>query len=151
MCRTLHPVAGPDRPAAEDGDVEPVLVAEIGLPRRVGEQVAAADVDVVGEPDGDRRGGPGLAQRPVGGLDSGDRRAQRPEGSTIDLVAGPQDAGRDGAGVAPLQVGRPRSRTGHPLHGEPQRGTAGAPGPRLFEHVEQRRPVVPGHGCRRAR
>ena len=108
------------------------------------DQVAAAGVDVVGEHDGDRLRRDGLLDRPVEGVDAGDRGALALR-EHEHLVAGPQDAAGHLAGGAAV-VGRAHD----PLDGQP-RVVEVAVGRHLelLEVGEDRRPVVPRRLVRR--
>ena len=109
---------------------------------RADDHLAAADVEVVGELDGDRVGRRGGLARAVVGLDGEHLRAAA-AGHDRHLVAGAQRAARDLAGVAALA---PRGLLGadDPLDRQPQRALAAIAGDvDLLEVRQQRRPVVP--------
>ena len=107
-----------------------------------GDQVAAADVQVVGELDADRVRRLGGVELAVERLHGDDLRAPA-LGQDRDLVARVQRAAGHLARVAALAaggLGRPRD----PLDGQPQRALAAVGGDvDLLEVREQRLPVVP--------
>ena len=87
--------------------------ATIGGPLGVGEHVAAADVDVVLEPDRHRLRRDRRLERPVEGLDRRDARAAARR-QHDDLVAGPPDAAGDLARRSRGSRGARRTSAGSP-------------------------------------
>src|SRR4029453_12283639 len=67
------------------------------------DEVAPGDVEVVGQPDGDRHGSERLLDPAARAVVRGDGRGQ-PAGQHLHLVAGPQDAAGDRARVPPVVV-----------------------------------------------
>ena len=92
----LFLLSGTSREPAERGDEVP---RRLGRLRRRGDQVAAGDVDVVGEPQRHRLRREGLGELAVRGVDAGDRGAA-PGRQHDHLVADADHAGGDLAGVA---------------------------------------------------
>src|SRR5690606_20834353 len=76
---------------------------DVRLVVRPGDHVAAGDVEVVLEAEGDRHGRERLLDRPVVGVDGGDPGGE-PGRQVDDLVAGLEHAARDLAGVAAVVV-----------------------------------------------
>ena len=106
------------------------------------DHLAAADVEVVRELDGDRVGRRGGRQRPVVGLDR-EHRGAAAAGQDRHRVTGAQRAARDLAGVAALA---PRGLLGadDPLDRQPERALAAVAGDvDLLQVGQQRRAVVP--------
>ena len=139
--------ARPQLGVAEPGDGRVELARGDRLAVGRADQVAAADVEVVGEPDRDRERRDGLLERAVVGADLRDRAARA--GRHDDhLVAGRERAAGELARVAALVV-LAAARADRPLHREAQR-VAGRVRAHLhgLEVLEQRRPVVPGRGVR---
>ena len=125
-------------------DMRGELVGELGTRAGPDQEVAAPDVDVVGEGQRDRVAGYGALDRAVEGDDLVDRGLD-PRSHRHDLVALRDHAGGDGAGdAAEIEVG-----AANPLHREAEAGRRAAvldiDG---FEVVEQRRPLVPVHPLR---
>ena len=102
--------------------------------------VAAADVDLVGEGDGDRLAGDRLVEVAVLGDDALDVRLA-PGGHDPDQVAGAHRAADDLAGeAAEVEVGPV-----HPLHRHAERrGLRVVVDLDRLEVADERRPVVPG-------
>ena len=146
--RVLHREPGPglERALAHPADPRDELAGGNGGSVRVGEHVAAGDVEVVLEPDHDGHRRHRLVERAVGGLDV--RHARAPaRGQDDDLVAHAPRPARDLARVAAVVVVVGRHRPDHPLHREAAVGEVPVAGELdRLEVAEQRRPVVPGRG-----
>ena len=143
--RVLHgePGAGLERALAHPADPRDELAGGNGGRVRVGEHVAAGDVEVVLEPDHDGHRRHRLVERAVGGLDV--RHARAPaRGQDDDLVADAPRPARDLARVAAVVVVVGRHRPDHPLHREAAVGEVPVSGELdRLEIAEERRPVVP--------
>ncbi len=147
---------GLGHPAHHGLDVLP----HVGLVAAAGDHVAAADVDVVGQCDGDRHRGEGRLDGPVRRVDGGDRRRE-PRRQHHDLVAPLEHAAGHLTRVAPVVVEvlvRLLLRADDVLHREA--GVDEVAVRRdvdLLEVVQQRAALVPRHvapsappRCRRA-
>jgi len=127
----------------EPADLGRDVLRHHGLVVRAAEHVAAADVDLVAQPDRDRAGRErlvdGLAET-VDALDRGGEARRQHH----DLVAGTEDAAGDDAGVAAVVVVVVTHRTDHELHREARVDeVAVGADVHVLEVVEQRRSVVP--------
>ncbi len=146
-----EPGARLERALAHPADLGGELARDEGRPVGVGQHVAAADVDVVLEPDRDRLAGDRSLERPVELLDRGDARAA-PGRQHDDLVAGTPDPACDLAGVAAVVVVVVGHRTDHPLDREaPVLEVAVARDLDRLEVLEQRRARRTRASRRRAR
>ena len=121
------------------------LARDGGRLRRVGEHVAAGDVEVVGEPDRHGHARNGQVERCLGVLHRGNGRPP-PRRKHDDVVACLPDAARHLAGVAAEVVMLVRDRPDHPLDGEAAVVEIAVAGDLdRLEVLEQGRAVVPGH------
>ena len=132
--------AGNERMVAHPNHMSGKLVDEFGRIARVGEDIAAGDVDLVGEGQSDRVAGAGAIERAVEGGDLTDSGRSTRAGEQ-DRVAGSDRARGDGSRKAAERG----IRAVDPLHRKAEGLGAAARRLDRFEMIEQSRPTVPRH------
>ncbi len=140
-----HPVAGAQRPVVQMADGRGQVLTRPHRGVRGGEQVAARDVQVVGEPDGDRLRGPGHVDRAAQHVQchDGAAAARRMHG---DPVPDPQHTRGQLARIAPVVGVLGGLRPDDVLHGEARRVVGRVVGDRhRLQVLQHGRPAVPAH------
>ncbi len=139
-----HLVPGAQRPLVEVADGRLDVLGGRGS-RPCGDQVAARDVEVVGEPDGDRLRGPREVRLPAERVDAG-HGAGEPGGQDGDRVSDAQYAGGQLARVAAVVGVLLGLRADHVLDREAGRlGARVAADRHRLQVLQQGRAAVPVH------